>query len=294
LRQRIFTKTLFIISIGYSSQRIVTVNKKSPLSAFLTIILVGGLVLASAMRFGTVQASIPKPSVPEFTLKYVDNSYDVPPSYGIDQYTGEKVITNPGYHVDDRAFEFTIKNQPFTPYPDASGNDISLYYNFRFKGPYGDDWSYYPYTDRLYGLYTGFFPDTSASKSEYTVITVTLRALNSNLDATAKILTGSNVEFQVQAIIGYIKISHTGLSAGDFYSFTGERSDWSNTQTILVSESQTSTPSPKTTPTPTSSPSPTPYSGAKLTEQEIIIGIAIIAVVIGAGLGLLIYLIKRK
>jgi len=33
------------------------VNKKSPLSAFLTAILIGGLVLASTMRFGTVQAS---------------------------------------------------------------------------------------------------------------------------------------------------------------------------------------------------------------------------------------------
>lgn len=67
-------------------------NKKSPLRAFLTGILVGGLVLASAMRFGTVQASISKPSVPEFTVKYVDNSYDVPPTYGIDQYTGEKSL----------------------------------------------------------------------------------------------------------------------------------------------------------------------------------------------------------
>jgi hypothetical protein len=54
------------------------------------------------------------------------------------------------------------------------------------------------------------------------------------------------------------------------------------------------TPSTSPTPTPTSSPSPTPYSGAKLTEEEIIIGVAITAVVIGAGIALLIYLIKRK
>ena len=51
-------------------------DKKSPLSAFLTVILIGGLALANAMRFGTVQAStgfsgIPKPSIPEFTLQYV-------------------------------------------------------------------------------------------------------------------------------------------------------------------------------------------------------------------------------
>jgi hypothetical protein len=45
---------------------------------------------------------------------------------------------------------------------------------------------------------------------------------------------------------------------------------------------------------PTSSPPPTPYSGGQLTEQEIIIGVAIAAAVIIVGLGLLIYLIKRK
>jgi hypothetical protein len=235
--------------------------------------------------------SIAKPSVPEFTLKFVDNSYDVPPTYGIDQYTGEKVITSPGYHIDNRTVEFTIKNQPFTPHADASGNDISLYYNFRFKGPYGDNWAYYPYTGRLYGQYTGFFPDTSASKSDYTVISVSLRSLNSP-DSPTKISTGSNVEFQVQAIIGYIEVNHTGLSAGNFYNFTGERSDWSNSQTIFISESQTPTPSPATT--PTSSPLPTPFSGTGLSEQEIIIGVAIVAIVIGAGLGFLIYLIKRK
>ena len=33
--------------------------------------------------------SIPKPSVPEFTLKYVDNSHNVLPIYGVDPYTGK-------------------------------------------------------------------------------------------------------------------------------------------------------------------------------------------------------------
>jgi hypothetical protein len=41
----------------------------------------------------TKEASILKPSVPEFAVKYVGYSYDVPPTYGIDQYTGEPVIT---------------------------------------------------------------------------------------------------------------------------------------------------------------------------------------------------------
>jgi hypothetical protein len=80
--------------------------------------------------------SIPKPSVPEFTIEYIDKSYDVQPTYGINQYTGQNVTTVAGYHVDKRTVEFTIKNQPFTTYRDSNGNNISLYCNFRFKGRY--------------------------------------------------------------------------------------------------------------------------------------------------------------
>lgn len=105
-------------------------DKKSLLSVFFIAILIGGLILAYAMRFGTVQASadvsgIPKPSVPEFTLKYLDYSYDVPPTYGIDQYTGENVTVKYGYHVDNRSIEFTFKNQPFAPYTDSSGTTLN-------------------------------------------------------------------------------------------------------------------------------------------------------------------------
>ena len=71
-------------------------NKKSPSSAFLAVILIGGIFLASAMRSGTVQAStggigIPKPSVPEFTVALVDTSYDVPTTYSTDPYTGKQL-----------------------------------------------------------------------------------------------------------------------------------------------------------------------------------------------------------
>jgi len=263
--------------------------------------------LAIAVLFGTVQAStelasIPKPSVPEFTLKYIDYSYDVPPTYGIDQYTGQNVTIQAGYHVDNRTVVFTIKNQPFTPYNDSSGNYIGLYYNFRFKGHYGDEWTYYPFdgvqTTHSYGPYTGgLFHYYSASNSDYTVISINLDTLTKYPTGTQPIPDGSQVDFQVQAQIGHIDPISSGLLAGDFYSFTGEASDWSSTQTITIGESQTPAPSPATTPTPTSTPEPTstPYQEPQQTEQsEIIVGAAIAAAVIGAGLGLLIYLIKRK
>jgi hypothetical protein len=59
----------------------------------------------------------------------------------------------------------------------------------------------------------------------------------------------------------------------------------------------TSTPPPtdSPTPTPTTTPTPTPPQEPQQTDQtEAIVGVAIAVAVIGAGLGLLIYLIKRK
>jgi hypothetical protein len=86
----------------------------------------------------TEPASIPKPSIPDFTLKFVIDSYDVPPTYGIDQYTGETIITEGGYHVDNKTIEITIKNQPYT----YSYNDSSAWivYNVMVKGHFGEDW----------------------------------------------------------------------------------------------------------------------------------------------------------
>ena len=244
------------------------------------------LTLATAVHFGAVQAesSIPKPSVPEFTVKYVDSSYDVPPIYEIDQYTGKNVMTQAGYHVQNKTIELAIKNQLFTPYEDANGNSIRLYYNIGKKGHFGDSWGYLD--TGYYGLdnhYVGANLD-----SDYTVLTYGLVGNNGTLSLlNLDISSGDQVDFRVQAFIGYNTRIHeywTPLGEVYHYVFTGETSDWSNTQTLTISENQT----------PTSSPSPTPYSATPLTEQEIIIGVAITAVLIGAGLGLLIYLIKRK
>jgi hypothetical protein len=64
--------------------------------------------------------------------------------------------------------------------------------------------------------------------------------------------------------------------------------------TPIPTPTPTPTPTAIPTPTPTPAPTPTPTQGPQQTEQDIIIGVAIITIVIGAGLGLLIYLIKRK
>jgi len=181
-------------------------------------------------------ASISKPIVPEFNSSYVDLSYDVSPTYGVDQYTGETVITQDGYHVDNRSIQFTIKNQPFTLFTDANGTQVGLYYNFRIKGAYGTEWDYYPFapngwtTRRYGGMFGGNSTESPAdlaqSHSEYTTITI-------QIPGVYRVPAEAKLEVQVQALIGYMEPTDY-MMAGHVYVFTGRFGDWSNTQTITI------------------------------------------------------------
>ena len=114
----------------------------------ITSILAIVLVASSIIMVQNASAqSMPKPSVPQFSIQVVDYSYDVPTTYTTDSYTG-KQITNPGYHVDDIRVEGKIKNQHFTPYmipnPNSTNSDnpnlnIDFYYNIRYKGHFGNE-----------------------------------------------------------------------------------------------------------------------------------------------------------
>jgi hypothetical protein len=173
----------------------------------------------------TETVSIPKPSVPEFTLKYVDTSYDVPSSTTTttDPYTGEQTVTtHPGYHVKNGTIEVTIKNQEFTPYPIDSQHTISLFYYVSYKGHYAEDWDYYP--PSTYGReYSAIF--IHQSTSDYTV--VQFRAPSEG-----------EMDFRVQAQIGYYNSSQEFYPVPGapitIYTFNGEVSGWSATQTITI------------------------------------------------------------
>ena len=196
-----------------------------------TLLLIAVLAVSSLIMVSSAFAqSITKPSVPEFTLKYVDNSYDVPPTYEIDQYTGENVTAKYGYHVENRSIEFTFKNQPFAPYTDSSGNNIQLYYNFRFRGNYGEAWTYYPEDSKgrsviHYGggiqvddtqLYPPLYP---ASNSDYTVVSLRLGLLGPPV-GSQEIPDGVEVDFQAQALIGYFDTNIDHWRRSDVNAFT--------------------------------------------------------------------------
>jgi hypothetical protein len=245
------------------------------MSKSATLLRITLLALSSLVMVGSAFAqSTLKPSVPEFTAELVIHPYDVPESTQIDPYTGE-VYTYPGYVEENRSIEVTIKNQPFNSYRMADGNWSRLYYNLRLKGNFSvDDWSYYPLHPS-----SGY---VSASHSEYTVISLD-RYLYGQF-----MRDDSQIDFQAQALIGYDEPKYGG-SAPVFvgYTFTGEASDWSNTQTISINPIETPTPSPETTPTP----SPEPQQTVQI---EPIVAVAIVALIVGAALGLLIGCITKK
>jgi hypothetical protein len=264
------------------------------MSRSVVLLLLTVLVLSSFVMFGSVFAqSTPKPSVPEFTVKYVDNSYYVPPTTTTDPYTGETVTQGGFYGKGEPEIEITIKNQPFTSYIDtATNNGISLFYQVRTKGHFSPDWStveYWrnsprnPYQEQDYA-------------SQYTV-------LKYGSLVSQNIPSKGELDIQVQALIGYVTIHGDPNHALDFtnlfasFEFAGETSDWSNTQTLTIGEVQTPTPSPETTPIPSSSPAPTPTPSPEPKQAESFQTILVVASTLSmavVGVGLLVYFKKRK
>ena len=253
------------------------------MSKSATLMLITVLIASSLVMVGCVFAqSISKPSIPEFTIKIVSAPYDVPTTHSIDPYTGEK-ITHPGYHVENKTTQIWIENQAFTPYQIYENDSewtINLFYNIRLKGAFSQDWFYFRYHN---GSSDGNL--RQAYDSEYTVVLI-----DSYLPSEGK------VDVQIEALIGYEHGVITGGFPGTPRIITGESSGWSEIQTLTIGESQTSSPEPTipTFPTPSPEPTSSPYSEPQVTGQELILGIAVTVAVLGTGLGLLLYLIKRK
>ena len=135
---------------------IVGISMSNGISKRATLLLFVVLTILSLILVKAAPASAATtPSVPQFSVKYEANSYDVPPVYSVDRYTGESVITQYGYHVENKSVVITITNQQFTPYTLADGNVTSLSYNVRVKGHFEDGWttlSHFAASDSAYTI----------------------------------------------------------------------------------------------------------------------------------------------
>ena len=196
--------------------------------------------------------SIPIPSIPEFTLKLVDNSYDVPPipptppTYTTDPYSGKQIILIPGsseipgYHIEDKTIELWVKSQQYSYSNDST--TFHFYFDVRTKGHFGENWTekyplvYLP-TMRFNINFNGapapyLISNPIQSNSDYTIL-----SFNGNY------AVGDQVDFQVKAMIGHESQYYAGQNYGgniiyhDYFSpavaFDTD-SSWSNTQTITL------------------------------------------------------------
>ena len=248
------------------------VNNKSLSSVFLTAIMVAGLVLAGAARFGTVQAEflIPKPSVPEFTVKFVNASYPVTTT---NPYTGLSETSL----VVNNSIQITFKNQV----PSNSNNQIC--YNIRVKPHFTSNWTeIYPIENRTssyngdctfsYAEYVNY-NSPRQSASSYSLVTFPVvptdlyqatgydikRYFSGDQYTEGTYVTflysipdGAQVDFQVEALVGHV--SQSWVIEHPLYPTIGGHfapavandgtSGWSNTKTVTVGESQTPTPAP--------------------------------------------------
>jgi hypothetical protein len=181
-----------------------------------------------------------KPSVPQFTVQLVDYSYDVPhfTTTTIDQYTGEKITTTtPGYRVENKTIEITIKNQHFTSYVGTNGITYYLYYNVQSKGRFGKDWQNWGSTVQIKNPYGGGF----LLSSEYLQGSLVSGSVNGYA-------TGAQVDFRVEAIIGHYVPDSPDHMFPQYWFETDVSSGWSSVKTITISgESLSSPPSQSVT-----------------------------------------------
>ncbi len=167
------------------------------------------------------EQAIPKPSIPEFTVKLF-----------ISQTENKSII------------QFTIKNQPF----DKSLN-YSLYYNVRYlvsdgnwKEVYRPDDGYPTQSD---SDFTTLLFSSSTENEHYFLDTSTNPPWSFAIVAPAN----SILDLQLEAMIGYIHRVFNPNATDQLtmypYVFTGEKSGWSNTQTLTIDEASSSaTPLP--------------------------------------------------
>ena len=244
--------------------------------------------------------TISKPSIPEFAVKYVDNSYDVAPTYGIDQYTGKNVMTEAGYYVQNKSIDVWVSDQAFSTYKNTDGNIIMMYYDIQWKGHFADNWI--NSNTSFNGLHIVASNSLLANNelvyptAPFTIITVGFSGNNGSTPysmQTDDVSDGGKIDFNVQAFIGYYTMLDSTPDSlfqriHTIYTFHGESSEWSNTQTISIPDGSVST----AIPTPFDTENPT---GNTITSQlaSLVLVVTVISVVTVFSLLLYVRHLKR-
>ncbi len=211
---------------------------KKELSVGLIVLFVlSVLIVFPVIALETQTNGIPKPAIPEFTIRYVNNSYFKPetPVSSVNPYTGEvKTWTEGGYLVKNLTIEVTIKHQSFPP--TINNSAMQLYYNFRLKGPYEQGWSNLNLR--------------SDDQVDFNYLPAQNSAGDTVIDLPANTYAGGTVQLEVRAILGGTFVFGSGGYPYSQVYTAYATSDWSNLQTIKVAANTA----------PNITPSITPYS----------------------------------
>jgi hypothetical protein len=251
------------------------------------------IFITSCMTAMLLTSATTAPSVPDFTVKQVDRSYETPITYTKNQYTGE-TITHPSYHVENLTIDIIIQNQPFIP-AIINGNTTKLFYNIEAKFS-NQKWSIndYPSEANKYVV--------EASSSGSTVVTYVLSDTGGWY-----VSKGNQIDIRVQAVTGY-KYQVWSLGGGIIPIGTefalDKASSWSSAKTIAVGSGEIITnpnsSTPSTAPTQFNVLNGTVTKQAANTQPESImqvsldqVVIAVMAVVIAA-LAAVVILLRRK
>lgn len=219
----------------------------------LSLCLVVVLVVSSLLMVIPANAqSIPKPSVPEFTIKFVNESYTETTT---NPYTGIKESTL----ISNNSIVITITNQPF------DYSNYQLYYNIRSKPYFEGNWTeVYPVVtgassyeggyNYSYAQYINHY-SVQQSKSSFTTISFSVKPTDLYQATGYDVINyygipyGSQLDFQVEAQVGHpsqiwvsdhplLPIESGGFEPAVAYDTS---SGWSNTQTITIGESSSTT-----------------------------------------------------
>ncbi len=165
------------------------------------------------------------PTVPQFTLKIEDRSYDVVNATGT-------------YHIEKKFIDVNIQNAyPYSFYAVVNDSIVKLYYNIRYKA-YSQDW-----TD------ANVTPNLAPLDSNYTTVKFGIGSVNPDPGGFSIWLGNTTisgqVDFQVRGVDGfYTKLTAENPPCWRIPTLSGFNetgaSDWSATQTITLPDGSTS------------------------------------------------------
>ena len=183
----------------------------------LCLCLVVILALSSFLMIKPANAQT-KPSVPQFSLRYLNQTVEI-----------------------------RIINQHFTP-NSVNGHSVGLYYDIRWKEHNEVEWHwFYPHSFLFEATNS---VDYNVTDSSVTVVSYGLNSKDSDVQLNGD-FAGKQLDFEVQALIGYYTMITTQPNEKYHYPFDGEISGYSNTQTIAIPQYSSNTTTPMPSPSPT-------------------------------------------